>query len=86
MDLVSIYEAAFVQDVWQDRIKEGTRQCQVTNVVRASLAHLDAHCGPGWDCCLQYKGVLRVRPANKGVGNCRLTFIPRVQPIQAIQE
>lgn len=44
-----------MQDVWQDRIKEGTGQCQFTEVGSSSLGTLDVNYDPGWDCCMYYK-------------------------------
>lgn len=44
-----------VQDVWQDRINEGSRQCQFTEVSSPSLGNLDVTYDPVWDCCMYYK-------------------------------
>lgn len=44
-----------MQDVWQDRIKGGTGQCQLTEVGSPSLGTLDVNYVPGWDCCMYYK-------------------------------
>lgn len=40
---------------WQDRIYEGTGQCQFTQVDNSSLGTLDVNYDPGWDCCIFYK-------------------------------
>lgn len=40
---------------WQDRIYEGTGQCQFTQVGNSSLGTLDVNYDPGWDCCIFYK-------------------------------
>lgn len=42
-------------NVWQDRVKEGSGQCQFTQVGNSSLGTFDVNYDPGWDCFIFYK-------------------------------
>lgn len=44
-----------MHSLWQEKIKAGSRQCQLTDVGSSSVGNLDVNYDPGQICCMYYK-------------------------------